>query len=95
MSTHTPGPWTAVGRAIEADSPEREGFTDVVGWISDDYGERRADANARLIAAAPDMYDILKDLWANQANIFYADLYTAGFGLKIVAAIAKAEGREP
>lgn len=52
---HTPGPWTFVGSAIEADSPTRPGFTDVIGWVSTDVDEVNADANGRLIAAAPEL----------------------------------------
>ena len=58
---HTPGPWTFVGSAIEADSPSRPGFTDVIAWVSADIEEVNADANGRLIAAAPLLLQALRD----------------------------------
>lgn len=56
----TPGPWTALGRqaglslAIIAGQPPTEGL-----WIARTFhgmGDEQEDANAHLIAAAPDLY---------------------------------------
>ena len=95
MSGHTPGPWEW--------KPHGEGYTDYGLYgpngeeIADDgsaWGEYKQaidpnGANARLIAAAPEMYEALvyarnvlpNDKWADDAR-----------GI-IVATIAKAEGR--
>lgn len=67
MSGHTPGPWT-VTRVSKSTilkdlyvsaSPERIARV-VVPSTSKDIGEY--EANARLIAAAPDLLEALKDL---------------------------------
>ena len=97
---HTPGPWETVGAkyiwktgdvggavAIIAE-PECESSNDFrpVRIASERWEE--AMANARLIAAAPELLEALKEL---------RDFYTDNFGLpaaKANAAIAKAEGRE-
>lgn len=59
MSGHTKGPWTITEnyRTIRG-----EGKTQyLVAYIAPaSVGESEADANARLIAAAPSMYDIIK-----------------------------------
>ena len=93
---HTPGPWVrdcwdilgndgkdGTGHVCEISRPNSG---DEFYWR-----EGEADANARLIAAAPDMLEALK----------YAYNYLGGFGLegepgckRIIAVINKAEGRE-
>jgi hypothetical protein len=93
MAGHTPGPWTFVGSAIEADAPDRPGFTDVVAWASFDVGEGTAQSNGHLIAAATEMYEALKALLAYVRTDGWVGLeapegYRAG-----ARAIAKAEGR--
>lgn len=89
---HTPGPWTQGKSEIGADCVWLNGATEPkyeMGpshtWI--DCGTR---ANARLIAAAPDLLEALKDL---------ADLYDTDEGCRSLpeyiaarAAIAKAIG---
>ena len=55
MSTHTPGPWTEVGRYIETDE-----YT-ICEMFSPRTREER-DANQRLIAAAPELLEALKAL---------------------------------
>jgi hypothetical protein len=90
MSQHTPGPWAAIGG----------------GWIVNHKDERVASvntdligdtANARLIAAAPEMYRALQDAEARLltlANIAAVGTPMHSHVLKQVrAAIAKAEGR--
>jgi hypothetical protein len=48
MSAHTPGPWRAAGVC---------GLT-----IGNPQGEKEAEANARLIAAAPELFNALNDV---------------------------------
>lgn len=104
----TPGPWqirddmTPDGRLTVIGDVDGE-YVDgrahctykTIAVCEDDFGERlaNAEANARLIAAAPDLYEALKDLartvehaWPSLANT--APLNAAR------AAILKAEGRE-
>lgn len=104
---HTPGPWTVIG-------PIGAGI-----WITDESGNNQiavvygaantpgADANARLIAAAPELYEALKLICAmfddrrivrNIANDYSSDwaLRMLEFTKElqsILAALAKAEGR--
>lgn len=60
MSKHTPGPWTVRGHAIEHDFPETD-ETMVVGYVEDNGPSGpEAAANARLIAAAPDLLAALE-----------------------------------
>ena len=88
---HTPGPWTT-------DSKER---TDTARYIMaaarpfphtiariDLVNRAEDEANAALIAAAPEMYEALRDLLAVKPNSDAPEWVAAR------AAIAKAEGRE-
>lgn len=96
MSTHTPGPWkTGTGE-----------FTDQV-FCDDPIGEQGSDwgenficetagnkANARLIAAAPELLGALKDL----ENILSCKPYDKDEQKLLTNArhiIARAEGKEP
>lgn len=66
MSKHTPGPWYPVGGWVEV---EDDDIADICTCHPADFGQghlERSDkeimANARLIAAAPDMLKVLKYL---------------------------------
>ncbi len=97
---HTPGPWHANGCCIEA--PGDEGPRDVT--IAVVHGQR-LDADARLIASAPEMMNALKRMrevfeqladgdW-RQLDATYVDQLIESDGLHgCDQAIAKAEGRE-
>ena len=84
MTQYTPGPWT-----YEA---EETGFAGAIvattGWICD-FDTDPSLANARLIAAAPDLLEALQAVIAEHED---------GYGLKCVeqvkAAIAKATGEK-
>lgn len=105
MSTkHTPGPWVT----------KREGFSTVYveariggGWIQEvaacgptDAGREQQEANASLIAAAPDLLEALKDMH----QVLSEAMTTGGWvptpvqdsfrkaWLDMVAAIARATG---
>jgi hypothetical protein len=60
---HTPGPWFAVGYQVEI---ERENVADICTTNAHSFGQgglhndATAMANARLIAAAPDMLKMLE-----------------------------------
>jgi len=87
----TPGPWEAVGGCMNAIAPMGSKLAIAECWYRGDWDNTRA--NARLIAAAPDMYEALGDL------IECIDPDTGnGFISKVEwhnarTAIAKAEGR--
>ena len=56
--THTPGPWDSIGLQVwTAGSVVAE-----CNWISGQITDEEAMANARLVAAAPEMYAVLKEL---------------------------------
>ena len=97
MSTHTPGPWEAAGSYVRTKrTASGGGFFVADCWRSWDpanvefaFDGSEADANARLIAAAPDLLESLR----------MAVKYLKGENMgsvmlpKFDAAIAKAEGR--
>lgn len=74
MSKHTPGPWSLdlgnigidMKNHVAVDAPSHGGIANVV-WVMEedaDMGKNspQCEANARLIAAAPDMLETLKRL---------------------------------
>jgi len=94
-TTHTPGPWSLEVDAVISDATEAHICTVLGGEgtrFIDDEDNQECLANARLIAAAPDLLDALKEVqdWANDGfRVALRDDQKA----KIAAAIAKAEGR--
>lgn len=84
MSAHTPGPWIANGSAVETDRPRGQP-SDVLAFLHLDAG-LPTEANARLIAAAPDLLVALKRIVKDATGLTPASLDEA------LAAIAKAEG---
>ncbi len=94
MSGYTPGPWH-VAPESKAQSPwivcDSEGGSiadcEPPGpWMS----RETADANARLIAAAPDMLAALKNLATTEAEELLSGC--SDVRAQVVAAIAKATG---
>ena len=84
MSAHTPGPWeTSVNDEGQWDVCA-EGGGDMVADLAD--CPESAEANARLIAAAPDLLAALKAVLATMATDHVAYFQTQ-------RAIAKAEGK--
>lgn len=93
MSSHTPGPWTAGSKTVRAPETEDRLPLDVrlFGGNANDHR-----ANARLIAAAPELLQALQLLHDDIAE--YARLNNlGGFDNHVMklarAAIAKATGR--
>lgn len=60
-------------------------------WCGDD-GKDEERCNARLLSAAPEMYEALKEIWDNPSNRSWL---ASDHGKAIRAAIAKAEGETP
>ena len=99
MSKHTPGPW----EIIEDDYGDEHWFGGFGGgqiqvneWVNggclDNPKEwAKLQAEARLIAASPDLYAVLKEL---QESAQYWSEYDVPLGIvdRINQAIAKAEG---
>ena len=66
MSGHTPGPWTYDGTVAFSDRPDLPCVVDeyrlVVAQCWDDgHTDDECEANARLIAAAPELLEALED----------------------------------
>ena len=105
MSGHTPGPWRARGAVVFG--PDIDGDPYLVAgsnaFAGAHYSPKRdeAEANARLIAAAPEMYEALKRSLAMMKLV--AEDYSMGGNyspkhieilFSIRSAIAKAEGKQ-
>lgn len=99
MSKHTPGPWVAeehLERIITVETAQDEIYNrrDIAQVGFDPEERLTSEANARLIAAAPDLLAALERLlrWTNRGN---ADQHDKGCRCLIheaEAAIAKATG---
>lgn len=91
---HTPGPWRAIkaphGVIDILDGRDRDIVTVYGGGVETESQE----ANAHLMAAAPDLLDALRTLTDNIEHAFpgLAHLGPVAFAR---SAIAKAEGRQP
>jgi hypothetical protein len=62
---HTPGPWEAYTRDRTSNPPFIMQRGETSGWIAQTcswVGADQADANARLIAAAPDLLEALREI---------------------------------
>lgn len=99
---HTPGPWqfdeiaTTCGRAFRIGAGEMLKAGKGCCIIYDDYHgnpENERKANARLIAAAPELYEALKAVYAWQESDGDDEDEAEAARGKVITAIAKAEGR--
>jgi hypothetical protein len=101
MSKHTPGPWSPHGAEVigTENTPKGKGFlivakagtwVEVSGTVSVHVSSDIAFANARLIAAAPDLLVALERMMKSANSVPYAqwtpDMHQAD------AAIRKAKG---
>jgi len=92
MKQHTPGPWEIVER--EQDTPRivgPDGQADVAILGTGAHTTEEEEANARLIAAAPDMLEALKYIVAWKPKDWNPETARD----MATAAISKAEGRMP
>ena len=94
MSGHTPGPWTAFqSTASFFDVVKGNGEYDpsvASVWASEG---RPAGANARLIAAAPDMLEALRAVVSALNNRDATNDEALAIYARCIAAIAKATGQ--
>lgn len=90
MSGHTPGPWCAVDvdHAVAICTVDGHTVADVFAMADAECGVT-TDANARLVAAAPDLLEALQE--AHEA-LDGVRPYTVGLMNAINSAIAKATG---
>ena len=102
MSKHTPGPWVVVGsrtKYVEArlvGSLMQEVAACGPTMADEGYGQQQ-EANARLIAAAPDLLEALQDvdaLWMHH-SVAHGDGKIGPLHEKVIAAIARATGEQP
>jgi hypothetical protein len=105
MAGYTPGPWTANQSDADFVDVEAPFEGDIVGIVATcptgDYGRDAAEANARLIAAAPDLLRLL-GIWVAECRQYF-DLATgnregddilAPVLLETDALVARVHGRE-
>lgn len=95
-STHTPGPWKVVGRDIRADDyikVGKGGYFSIAYMANPISRDDIMDANARLIAAAPELLEACK-IALSTINDEYPKGEMMGPKQALKYAIAKAEGRE-
>lgn len=105
--THTPGPWIVGGESsndAESEFVCNADGSKTICWTADTYNEDKDEgeatdedrANARLIAASPELLEALKAAVAVMTGWSYASIADAGDTETVrlcKAAIAKAEGR--
>lgn len=91
-SKHTPGPWWAEHHIAGAPNSvcvtEDDGAARTIASIPNG-AQSNTDANAALIAAAPDMYEALREILAADTEYIEAAITLDSAR----AALAKAEGR--
>jgi len=103
MSAHTPGPWHVGDRSIAKIDGFRlhrfpvSGAGQAIASVWDgsadrDIGLSNGDANAALIAAAPDLLEALHEM-TREYRFELSDTHQQVAWQKARAAIAKAEGR--
>ena len=87
MDEHTPGPWSTIGKWVyDVENPSP------IAQCLRPYGEGAANANARLIAAAPEMLEALE--LVVQAHEWWSGGFSPELMDPVRAAIAKAKGAE-
>lgn len=105
MTEHTPGPWFAVserlyqgkhhvagrGPVVKASGRPRT-IAEVYRATTQDGREKEAEANARLIAAAPELYEALQDCVALLSGEVSGAAQVNSILRESRAAIAKVEG---
>ena len=89
-ATHTPGPWVAMGKAVytESDNPTREILWG--GHNTRSASDEEKKANARLIAAAPELLAQCKFL---ERMLVTTGHHSSNRLAKVREILAKVEGR--
>lgn len=87
---HTPGPWYANGIVVRPANVDRNPCI----AVADDQDRLRdeQEANARLIAAAPELLEALRNLLEDAIALGIEDSDRSGSAIEAKAALAKAGG---
>lgn len=96
MTKYTPGPWEVIhdiGIKVHRSEPIPKGARYAVAQVGVGRGDPQDEANARLIAAAPDLLEALKELADADPHLAENPRYGAPVYARAYAAIKKAEGR--
>jgi hypothetical protein len=96
MSEHTPGPWRIGEDGDVIWGPEWQGSPIQVAVVPFSVGDKRIASDARLIAAAPDLLEALKeieDAASSSVMVKLPFLNDAPAIIKARKAIAKATGQ--
>jgi hypothetical protein len=89
VTNHTPGPWREMSAEIEGADGSKIGQLYARPEDNETWGPGVADANSRLVCAAPDLLDALQAL----VEAFDADLHDLMIAkLAAQASIAQATG---
>jgi len=90
---HTPGPWRVIGPTKTSGWGLCIGCAHNIVARLTGRGSNETSANARLIAAAPDLLAVLKEV--AESSQYWGE-YDVPLGIheRIAAAIAKAEGEQ-
>ena len=96
MANHTPGPWVSLPTYVGKDGYSKGGYEvkTVAGESVTGWGRvTQTEANARLIAAAPEMLEVLIEL---QESAQYWSEYDVPIGIvdRLNVVISKAKGEE-
>ncbi len=91
--THTPGPWSVSKHGTPDYAPQYGIYSDGSGNDHAIVKGEAAEADARLIAAAPDLLATLRGILAYVEDGNVVELRPCGFIKEVAEAIAQAEGR--
>jgi hypothetical protein len=106
MSNHTPGPWVTIDRPAynevciqHANNEKGAPSLNIAKITVRECWRDEQNANARLVSAAPDLLEALRDMLSGWKYIreSHGDLYGVGWDRaqeKAVSAIAKAVGEK-
>lgn len=90
----TPGPWTVEGPVVSSKSPSRHVLSKGFGYPAHAFGgsEAEVEANAHLIAAAPDLLKQLEQVLSSIESGDHLALFSAAAFDAISSAVHKARG---
>lgn len=92
MSKHTPGPWIYNVDTFQVEQ-DKEPFYKLLATVHGSKNEK--NANARLIAAAPEMLDLLKRLSQEIMQLCHTSKNADPRHVAMIEeAVAKAEGKQ-
>jgi hypothetical protein len=91
MSAHTPGPWfVAEGANHEGDYAPAGSVRNETWWIAKVEDAPEAEANARLIAAAPELLEALRKIEQGEGRFSRDPLTHASNTIEDMIAVARA-----